>query len=104
MKKRPFQSPLADNLRLKIYNMIEQSPYHIISFHIDEKRFGNVFLELQNHSQQIRFIQDRGDVYVEKKGVNNVQWDEFLFVPHKDSPSGYYDSFLDSLTLVLKTQ
>lgn len=104
MKKRSFQSSLTDDLRQKVYSMVEQSPYHIISFHIDEKHFGNVFLELQNHSQQIRFIQDRGDIYVEKKTINNIQWADFLFVPHKDSPVGYYDSFLGSLDLVLKAK
>lgn len=104
MKKRPLQIPLTDDLLQKVCSMVEQSPYHIISFDIDEKHFGNVFLELQSCSQQVRFIHDRGDVYVEKKAANNIQWTDFLFVPHKDSSVGYYDSFLDSLALVLKNK
>lgn len=103
-KEKSFQSPLSEQLREQLEAVLGQSAYEIRSLTIDDMRFGNVVLEIGNENHEVRFIQDRGDVYVEKRAVGMVQWSDYIFLSHDDTDDGYYGRLFEAVERVLSTK
>ena len=103
-KEKSFQSPLSEQLREQLTAMLDQSAYEIKSLVIDDKHFGNVVLEIGNENHEVRLIQDRGDVYVEKRAVGMVQWSECFFLSHNDADDQYYGLLLKAVEQVLSAK
>lgn len=63
-------------LRTEIINIVKDTQYNINEIFIDEKSFGNIVLVIDNGKNQVRFILDRGDVYVERREKDQEKWNE----------------------------
>lgn len=95
------KSQLTEQLKEQIFELLKHSSYKIVTLKIDDSCFGNVYLELSNATSFLRFIQDRGDVYVERRAANKIQWNDCLFLSHNESEGQYYGLLLKAITLVL---
>lgn len=86
-----------NELRTEIINIIKNTQYDIIEFFIDDKSFGNIVLVIDDGRNQVRFIQDRGDIYVERRAKDQQIWNEL------SSPQIPYDiGFLQAIKLFVK--
>lgn len=86
-----------NELRTEIINIIKNTQYDIIEFFIDDKSFGNIVLVIDDGRNQVRFIQDRGDIYVERRVKDQQIWNEL------SSPQIPYDiGFLQAIKLFVK--
>lgn len=99
--KKVDQTPLSEQLREQLAAMLAQSAYEIKSLVIDDKHFGNVVLEIGNENREVRLIQDRGDVYAEKRAVGTLQWSNCLFLSHSDADDWYYGRLLEAVKQIL---
>jgi hypothetical protein len=79
---------------LEIINIIKNTQYDIIEFFIDDKSFGNIVLVIDDGRNQVRFIQDRGDIYAERRAKDHQIWNKL------SSPQIPYDiGFLQAIKL-----
>lgn len=99
MKRHREQS--AEQLKCQIYELVADSPYAVKLLEVNDRYFGNVHLVLQNETSDVRFIQDRGDVYVERKAIDAVQWNECLFFSHNESDGQFYGLLLKAISTIL---
>ena len=102
--KKVDQTPLSEQLREQLAAMLAQSVYEIKSLVIDDKHFGNVVLEIGNENREVRLIQDRGDIYVEKRAVGTLQWSDCFFLSHNDADDRYYGLLLKAVEQVLSAK
>ena len=74
MKRQKIERNSSEEcLKEQICDMIKRSPFSVSSLKVDDRCFGNVRLELSNSALSFRFIQDRGDIYVEKSASQTAQ-------------------------------
>ena len=92
----------TQQLNDQICQLLQNTPYAVKYLSIDDKHFGNVYLELSDSIRDFRFIQDRGDVYVEKKIAGVTQWSDHLFFSHNASDESYYGLLLKAVTQIAK--
>lgn len=100
IKKRD-QNRLDEQLKLQVSELLERSSYELIYLEVNDRCFGNVYLELGTSTSSVRIIQDRGDVFVERKAVNASQWNDCFFLRHSDSDGEYYELLLKALKMIL---
>ena len=61
-------------LKNQILEIMKNSSFEFVSLLIDNKHFGNVIIIISNNSGFVRFIEDRGDIYIEKKLHTDTTW------------------------------
>lgn len=96
-----YQKQSSEQLKGKVYEVVADSPYEVKLLEVNDGCFGNVHLVLQNETSDVRFIQDRGDVYVERKAIDAVQWNECLFFSHNESDGQFYGLLLKAISVFL---
>jgi hypothetical protein len=88
----PFDSVAFENdLKNKIVQQIQNDCYSLRSFEYDWGCFGNVIVELQKVKSRLmlRFISDRGDIYIENNTGFLGRWRDIGFYPHMPDDRGY---------------
>ena len=72
-----------NELNKKIIEIVKVSDYKLKSMQIDNLHFGNIIVILESRNELIRFVQDRGDIYKERKSLTSEYWgDQVLEYSH----------------------
>ena len=58
----------------QINAVIRNTDFTLSKLESDYNNFGNVMVELSNHSYTFRVVRDRGDIYVDKRKNNSATW------------------------------
>ena len=61
-------------LKNEILEIIGNTEFKFDSLLIDNNRFGNIIITISTPCSSVRFIDDRGDIYTEKKLSGTVDW------------------------------
>lgn len=75
-----------DSLKAKITSHIQNKKYYIASFEYDWGCFGNIIVEISSTHEKftLKFISDRGDIYIQSSCDSLESWKEIGWYPNND--------------------
>ena len=101
--KEGEREQVYQSLKAKIEILIKNTEYSLECLMIDFDTFGNVIVVLSCEEQLTRFIQDRGDIYADKKHRDSDRWlPQRLALSHLDASRSGYESLLTSIRKTLR--
>lgn len=97
-KARQNREGKKSQLQEQIELMGAKRRYTLTRFEVHNESFGNVIVELKNREYTLRFIQDRGDIYFDKKLNGCAVWiEQELMFPHAETSGDSYDTLIKAI-------
>lgn len=101
--KKDERSQVYEELTTQITAIVHNTNYQLKLLQVHPESFGNAVVEVENNEMTVRFVQDRGDIYRDKKSKDTERWiDEQLVFSHNEPSNGIYESLLKAIDSFVK--
>lgn len=57
------------SMKKRLEHVLRNTEYKLVFFKYDSKSFGNIIIQISGYNQKLNITSDRGDIYMNDKGV-----------------------------------